>query len=225
MPPSVKSTCGRRPAGLDHERVDPLGAELLPVPVEEDVGRLLDRQRPEELGVGAPEDRLGAARAELAQPLQAALGVGHDEVVLGRIGAVVVVEAGVHAAELGQAHRHVAVVEDDRHGEPLAELRRHAAQVAHRHGEDDDGVDVPLALEDPLEVALPARRHPAPDHVADELVGRRVGRALLGTPDVRVALDAGDEVAAAGEQLTLAVAGVLLGAPPRRLRRAGRGTA
>ena len=56
----------------------------------------------------------------------------NDEVVLGRIGAVVVVEARVHAAELRQAHRHVSVVEDDRHAEPLAQRGRDAAQVAHR---------------------------------------------------------------------------------------------
>jgi len=33
---------------------------------------------------------------------------------------VVVVEAGVHATELGQAHGHVAVVEDDRDVETVA---------------------------------------------------------------------------------------------------------
>ena len=52
-------------------------------------------------------------------------------VVLGRIGVVVPVEAGVHASELGQAHRHVAVVEDDRHAEPLAQRGRDPAQVRH----------------------------------------------------------------------------------------------
>ena len=38
-----------------------------------------------------------------------------------RVGVVVPVEAGVHAAELRQAHRHVAVVEDDGDAEPLAQ--------------------------------------------------------------------------------------------------------
>ena len=110
--------------GLADERRHPLAPELVAVAVEEDVGLLLDRLRREELGVGAPEDRLGAAGAELEQALEPALGVRDHEVVLARIGAVVVVEARVHAAELGQAHRHVAVVEDDREVEPLAQRRR-----------------------------------------------------------------------------------------------------
>src|SRR2546423_156132 len=80
---------------------------------------LLDRERSEERGVGAPEDRLDAAGTELEQTLRAALRVRDEEVVLARIGAVVVVEARVHAAELRQAHRDVAVVEDDRHAETL----------------------------------------------------------------------------------------------------------
>ena len=131
----------RAPAArLADHRLHPLAPELVAVAVEEDVGLLLDRQRREELRVGAPEDRLRAARAELEQARQPALGVRDDEVVLGRIGAVVVVEARVHAAELGQAHRHVAVVEDDRDAEALAQRRRDAAEVRHRHGEDDDRV-------------------------------------------------------------------------------------
>ena len=146
-PPSANSSSGRGPARLADHRRHPVAAELVPVAVEEDVVELLDRLRREELGVGAPEDRLRAPRAELEQARQPALGVRDDEVVLGRVGAVVVVEAGVHAAELGQAHRHVAVVEDHRHAEALAQVGRDAAEVRHRDGEDDDRVDVLLALE------------------------------------------------------------------------------
>ena len=65
---------------------------------------------------------------------------------------MVVVEPRVHAAELGQAHRHVAVVEDDGHAEALAQELRDPAQVRHRDGEDDDRVDVALALEQRLEM-------------------------------------------------------------------------
>ena len=115
---------GQRARRLADERRHPLAPELVAVAVEEDVGLLLDRLRGEELGVGAPEDRLGPPRAEREQALEPALGVRDHEVVLARIGAVVVVEARVHAAELGQAHRHVAVVEDDRDVEPVAQRRR-----------------------------------------------------------------------------------------------------
>jgi hypothetical protein len=128
---------------------------------------------------------------------------------------VVVVEARVHAAELRQAHRHVAVVEDDRDTEALAQVRRDPAQVAHRDGEDDDRVDVPLALEDPLQVALPARRDDAPDELALEAVG--VAGVALGAPQVAVALEPGDKVADARVRLALAVGGVRLRAPPRAL--------
>ncbi len=207
----------QRARRLADERLHPLAAELVAVAVEEDVHLLLDRQREEEIRVGAPEDRLGAPGAELAQPVETALRVGDDEVVLARIRAVVVVEAGVHAAELGQAHGHVAVVEDDRNPEPLAQRRRNAAEVRHRHGEDDDRVDVALALEDPLEVALPARRHPAPDRLADEPVGDSVVRRVLDAAQVAVALQPGDGVAREGERLGLAVGGIRLGAPPRAL--------
>src|SRR5262245_15189055 len=127
----------QRTRRLADERGHPVAPELVAVAVEVDVRLLVDRLRREEVRVGAPEDGLRATRAELEQPLDAAFGVGHDEVVLARIGAVVVVEAGIHAAEHGQAHRHVAVVEDDRDVEALAQRRRDAAEVRHRHGEDD----------------------------------------------------------------------------------------
>ena len=131
---------------------------------------------------------------------------------------MVPVEAGVHAAELRQAHRHVAVVEDDRDAEALAQGRRDAAQVRHRHREDDDRVR-PLALDEPVEVLLPARRHPAPDHLARHPVAEAVLRIVLGAAQVRVALEPRDEVARAGERLALAVGRVRRGAPPRRLDR------
>ena len=129
MPAEREVDLGSARDGSTDQASHPVAPELVAVAVEEDVVLLLDRQRPEEVGVGAPEDGLGPSRAELAQPLQAALRVGDDEVVLRRIGAVVVVEARVHAAELRQAHRHVAVVEDDRHVEALTQLGRDAAEV------------------------------------------------------------------------------------------------
>src|SRR5262245_25078713 len=116
-------------ARLADHRLGPLLPELVAVAVEEDVRLLLDRVRLEELGVGAPEHRLGAPGAELAEPVEAALGVGDDQLVLRRVGAEVVVEPGVVPAELGQAHRHVAVVEDDRHAEALPQQRRDPADV------------------------------------------------------------------------------------------------
>src|SRR5215218_7594595 len=79
----------------DHRR-DPLTAKLVAVAVEEHVHLLLDRLRREEFGVRSPEDGLGAARAELAQPVEPAVGVRDHEVVLAGIGVVVPVEAGVH---------------------------------------------------------------------------------------------------------------------------------
>ena len=204
-------------ARLADHRGRPLLPELVAVAVEEDVGLLVDLMRLEELRVGAPEDRLGSARAELAEPVEPALRVGDDEVVLRRVGAEVVVEARVVAAELRQAHRHVAVVEDDRHAEPLAQQRRDPAEVAHRNGEDDDRVDVALPFEQVDEVPAPARRHPAPDRLAHEAVG--VARILLGPAQVAVALQPRGEVAHACERLALAEARVRRGPPPRRLDR------
>src|SRR5919197_6723130 len=205
------------PARLADERAHPVAPELVAVAVEEDVRLLLDPKRPEELRVGGPEDGLGAAGAELLEPGQAALGVREHEVVLGRIGAVVVVEARVHSSELRQAHRHVAVVEDDRDAEALAQVRRDPAQVAHRNSEDDDRCDIALALEDPLHVALPARGDDAPDELALKAVG--VAGVGLGPAQVAVAFEPGGEVADAGVGLALAVGGVGLGAPPGALDR------
>ena len=146
------------------------------------------------------------------------------EVVLARIGAVVPVEAGVHAAELGQAHRHVAVVEHDRDAEALAQRGRDAAEVRHRHGEDDDRVG-PLALDEPLEVPAPARRHPAPDHLARHPVAEPVVRVVLGAAEVRVALQPRASVARAGERLALEVGRVRRASATRATRPAARGRA
>ena len=153
------------------------------------------------------------------QALEAALRVGEHNVVLRRIGAMVVVETSVHATELGQAHRHVAVVEDHRHAEPLAETRRDPEKVRHRHGEEHDGVHVPLALEQLLEMAQPPRRHVAPDHVANRLVEARVIGVVLGTAKVAVALQPGNGVTGPRERLGLVVERVRRDAPPRGLDR------
>ena len=81
-----------------------------------------------------------------------------------------------------------------------------AAEVRHRHGEDDDRVG-PLALDEPLEVPPPARRHEAPDRLARH-AGRRASRrasppsrrrwpspfsraASVAQPRVRLALEVG----------------------------------
>ena len=99
----------------------PLPAELVPVAVEEDVVLLLDGQWPEETR-GRPPRALPPPCARRAQQAaEAAFRVREDEVELGRIGAVVIVEARVHTAELRQAHRDVAVVEDDRNAVALAQ--------------------------------------------------------------------------------------------------------
>ena len=209
----------RGAARLPHHRGHPVAAELVPVAVEEDVVQLLDRLRREELGVGAPEDRLRPPGAELEQARQPALRVRDDEVVLGRIGAVVVVEARVHAAELGQAHRHVAVVEDHRHAEALAQVGRDAAEVRHRDGEDDHRVDVLLGFEHLRQVPLPARRHPAPDRLAGRLVEDGLVRRLLGAAQVPVALQPREPAAHGGEALTLDPGRVRRRPPPRRLDR------
>ena len=132
---------------------------------------------------------------------------------------MVVVEARVHAAELGQAHRHVAVVEDDRHAEALAQVGRDPAEVRHRHGEDDDRVDVLLRLEHPGQVPPPARRHPAPDRLARDLVERRLVRRVLGPPQVAVALDAREPGPHRGEALALRPGRVRRRPPPGRLDR------
>ena len=210
---------GRGPARLAHHRRRPLLPELVAVAVEEDVHLLRDRLRREELRVGAPEDRLGPAGAELEQARQPALRVREHEVVLRRVGAVVVVEAGVHAAELGQAHRHVAVVEDDRDPEPLAQRRRDAAEVRHRHGEEDDRIGA-LPLDEPLEMAPPARRHDAPDRLARDAVERRLLRLVLRPAQVAVALEPRQAAADGGVRLALAVGRVRRRPPPGRLDRA-----
>src|SRR5579884_3994449 len=184
---------GQPAGGLADERADPLAAELVAVAVEEDVDCLLHRLRGEELGIRPPEHRLRPAGAELAQPVETALGIGDDEVVLARIGAVVVVEARVHPAELRQAHRHVAVVEDDRVGT--------------------------LPLDELLQVPAPTRGHPPPDHLPREAVERRVLRARLGAAQVAVAAQAGERVADAGVGLALAVGRVRRRPPPGGLDR------
>src|SRR5262249_57027804 len=74
--------------------------------------------------------------------------------------------------------------------------------------------------EDPLEVALPARRDPAPDQLAHQSVRPRVRRIVLSSPEMAVALEPGDGIASVLEGLALAVTRVRFGAPPRRFDRA-----
>src|SRR5438270_4643332 len=208
---------GKAPARLADELPHRLAPELVAVAVEEDVDVLLDVERLEELRVCGPEDGLGATGAELEETRDPALGVRDHQVVLRRVRSVVVVEARVHPAVLGQAHRDVAVVEDDRNAEPLTQRRRDAAEVRHRYGEDDDRVDVALALEDPLEMALPARRDPAPDQLALAPVG--VAGIGLGPPEVAVSPEPRGEIADPRVGLALAEGRVGRRAPPGTLDR------
>ena len=208
----------QRARGLADQLGHPLAAELVAVAVEEHVRLLLHRPGREELRVGAPEDGLGSARAELEQALEPALRVRDDKVVLARIGTVVVVEAGVHAAELGQAHRRVAVVEDDRDSEALAQSGRDAAEVRHRHGEDDHRVG-PLLLDEALEVAPPARRHEPPDRLARDPVAERSSGQSSARRRYRSPLSRASGVPRAGVRLALQVGRVGRRSPPGRLDR------
>ena len=207
---------GVTPARFADELLHPLAPELVPVAVEEDVVLLLDGGGLEQLRIRSPEDRFRAPRTQLAQAVEPTLGVREHEVVLGRIGTVVVVEPRVHAAELGEAHRHVAVVEHDGHVEALTQPRRNAAQVCHRHGEDDHRCDITFLLEDALEMPLPAGRDVAPDRLACEPVAHRVFRVVLAAPKQRVAFQARGEPAGAREQLGFAVKRIGRRPPPRR---------
>src|SRR5438093_1260836 len=101
--------------------------------------------------------------------------------------------------------RNVADVEHDGDAVAFTQPRGDAAEVRHRHGEHDHRGDVALALEDLLEVTLPARRHVAPDHLARELVDGVVGRILLGAAEVRVPPQPRGETARGCERLGLAV--------------------
>jgi hypothetical protein len=88
---------------------------------------------------------------------------------------VVGVEPCVHAAELRQAHRHVAVVEDDRDAEAVAQRGGNSLQMGHRDREHDDGVR-PLPLDEAHQVPLPPRGDEAADRLARQAVERRVFR-------------------------------------------------
>ena len=198
---------------LADQRLHPVAAELVAVAVEEHVGLLLDRMRREEVRVGAPEHGLGAPSAELEQALEAALRVRDDQVVLARIGSVVVVEPGIHAAELRQAHRHVAVVEDDRDAEPVADRLGDAAKVRHRDREDEHRVG-PLALDEPQQMPTPARRDDTQDRLAGQPVDQGLLGAVLGATEVPVALESREEIPRARVGLAFEVGRVRRRAPP-----------
>jgi hypothetical protein len=72
---------------------------------------------------------------------------------------------------------------------PLAEEGRDAAEVRHRHGEDEHGIR-PFARHDPVEVAAPARRDDLPDRLPRQLVEGPVLGALLGATQVAIPLEA-----------------------------------
>src|SRR5204862_546117 len=64
LAPEGEVDLGKAAAGLADHHLCPLLAELVAEAVEEDVGLLVHGQRPEELRVGAPEDRLRPPRGE-----------------------------------------------------------------------------------------------------------------------------------------------------------------
>src|SRR4029450_231313 len=105
------------------------------------------------------------------------------------------------------------VVEDDGDAEPLAQRARDPAEVRHRDGEDDDGVRPP-PLDKLLEVPLPARRDPAGDRLARELVEAGLLRMRLLTAQVVVALEAREDAAYRLVRLALPVGRVRGDAPP-----------
>src|SRR2546430_2467728 len=214
-----KVDLGIASARFADERLHPFAPELVSVAVEEDIVLLLDGRWLKELRVGRPENRFRASRAQLTQTLEPTLRVREHEVVLGGIGTVVVVEPRVHASELRQAHGHVTVVEHDWDVEPLAEPSRDAAQVCHRHREDDHRCNVTFPFEKALEMPLPAGRDVAPDRLAGEPVSHRVFRALLTPPEQRVAFQSSGDPAGPGEELGFAVEGIRRRAPPRRFDR------
>ena len=77
----------------------------------------------------------------------------------------------------------------------------------------------PLPLDEPLEVAPPARGHDPPDRLArDAVEGALVGR-VLAAAEVAVALEPREPVAHGGVRLGLAIGRVRRDAPPRRLDR------
>ena len=140
-----------------------------------------------------------------------------QQVVLGRVGVVVPVEAGVHAAELGQAHRHVAVVEHD--GRP-------------NFSRSADGMPRRCAIGTVNTITASGRsrstrcsrclrqRGVTQRQITSRVTGRR--RCPRDPPrraGDAVALDPRDGVARPGERLALVVGRVRRGAPPRRLDR------
>ena len=133
---------------------------------------------------------------------------------------MVVVEARVHAAELGQAHRHVAVVEDHRDAEALAQVRRDAAEVRHRDGEDDHRVDV-LSRSSTF-VRCRCQRGVTQRQIVSRvsLVERGVLRVVLGAAEVAVALEPRERRRARLRSVSPSTIGrVRRRPPPRRLDR------
>src|SRR4029077_136113 len=76
-----------------------------------------------------------------------------------------------------------------------------------------------LLLDEPLEVAAPARGHEAPDRLAGHAIAARVLGGVLLTAQVPVALEAGGHAPHARVRLTLEVGRVRGAPPPWRLDR------
>ena len=205
---------GRVARRLADHRLHPVPTELVAVAVEEHVELLLDLLRREELGVGSPVQCFGSAGAEFEQSPDPTFRVREHEVVLPRIGAVVRVEPGVHPAVFGQAHRDVAVVEDDRDAVALAQCIRDTPQVRHRNSEDDHCVRL-LGVDQSFEMALPTRSHPSRDRLAREFVERRLLGARFRATQVAIALHPSEHVADRLVGLAFAVRRVRCRPPPR----------
>lgn len=120
--------------------------------------------------------------AHLVEVWNNALGVGEEQIELGQIGVLIVVdfEPAVEGV-LRQYRRHVSVEVSD--GDPVlgADLLRQTGDVVDGHVHEEDRVDVLLLLQDLEDVLLPL--------LLDHLVGRPADdRSILLVPSGELAV-------------------------------------
>src|SRR4029450_6681256 len=107
-------------------------------------------------------------------------------------------------------------VEGDRDAEALTKRARDTPQMGHRDREDDDRVRA-LAVDELLEMPLPAGSDPAADRFTGQPVEAALLRVRLLTPEVAIALEPREHPAHRFVRLALPKRRVGGDAPPRRL--------
>src|SRR5437879_5962492 len=102
------------------------------------------------------------------QVVYPSLRAGKDGRVFAEVDALINAKARPESGEAGQAGRDVTIVEVCRQAEPLLDQPWDSAEMIGRYRQEEDGVEISVALDEPDEMVSPSRLGDAFNQLARE---------------------------------------------------------